>query len=61
MPRVVQILQVLIAIVIGFFLIRDMVLNGIGIFSHLWVIVSIVMTLLTELALFVIYKLIEDD
>lgn len=61
MPRFVQVLQLLIAIVIGFFLVRDTILHGIGIYSETWVIISVVSTLLLELALFVIYKLIEDD
>lgn len=61
MPRFVQVLQLLIAIVVGFFLVRDTVLHGIGIYSQTWVILTISTTLLLELALFVIYKLIEDD
>ncbi|MDG3088195.1 hypothetical protein P7F88_19805 [Vibrio hannami] len=61
MPRFVQVLQLLIAIVVGFFLVRDTILHGIGIYSQTWVILTISTTLLLELALFVIYKLIEDD
>ncbi|GLO61035.1 hypothetical protein MACH09_15430 [Vibrio sp. MACH09] len=61
MARFVQILQVIIAIVVGFYVARDLVLNGIAIFNQQWVVIAVVTTLLLELALFVIYKLIEDD
>jgi uncharacterized protein YacL len=61
MARFVQILQIIIAIVVGFFVVRDLILHGIAIFQQQWVMVSIVTTLLLELSLFVIYKLIEDD
>ncbi len=61
MTRFVQLLQLVIVIVVGFFLIKDVVLHGIGVFNQQWVIISVAVTLLLELALFVIYKLIEDD
>ncbi len=61
MTRFVQLLQLFIVIVVGFFLIKDVVLHGIGVFNQQWVIISVAVTLLLELALFVIYKLIEDD
>lgn len=61
MARFVQILQVLIAIIVGFYVVRDVILNGIGLFNQQWVVISVVTTLLLELSLFVIYKLIEDD
>lgn len=61
MARFVQILQLIIAIVVGFFVVRDTVLHGIAIFNEQWVMISVITTLLLELSLFVIYKLIEDD
>ncbi|MDV7102830.1 hypothetical protein R3X26_00245 [Vibrio sp. TH_r3] len=61
MPRFVQFLQIVIAIIVGFFVVRDLILHGIGVFSQQWVMISVVTTLLLELSLFVIYKLIEDD
>jgi len=61
MAKFVRVLQIVIAIVVGFFAIRDMILHGVGVFSQQWVMISIVTTLLLELALFVIYKLIEED
>jgi hypothetical protein len=61
MPRFVQFLQLLILVVVGFFLVKDFLLNGIGVFEQLWVIIAVAVTLLLELALLVIYKLIEDD
>ncbi len=61
MPRFIQILQIIIAVVVGFFVIKDMLLHGVGILSQEWVLISLVNTLLLELALFVIYKLIEND
>ena len=61
MTRFVQLLQLFIVIVVGFFLIKDVVLHGIGVLNQQWVIISVAVTLLLELALFVIYTLIEDD
>ncbi|WCE28331.1 hypothetical protein [Vibrio sp. SCSIO 43137] len=61
MPRFVQFLQLVIAVVVGFFVARDIVLNGIAIFNQHWVVIAVATTLLLELALLVIYKLIEDD
>lgn len=61
MPRFVQVLQIIVAIVIGGFLCYDLILNGIAIFQNQYVMITIVVTLLLELALFVIYKLIVDD
>ncbi|GAB7220194.1 hypothetical protein [Vibrio comitans] len=61
MPRFVQILQIIVAIVIGGFLCYDLILNGIAIFHEKYITITIVLTLLLELALFVIFKLIADD
>lgn len=64
MPRFVQILQILIAIVVGGYVGVQLVLHGIAIFtnaSDLFPIMTVVLALLLELALFVIYKLIEED
>ncbi|MFC1235728.1 hypothetical protein L3V77_07285 [Vibrio sp. DW001] len=61
MARFVQVLQLIIAVIVGFFVVKDMILQGIGVFNQQWVMISIVTTLLLELALFVIYKLVEED
>ncbi|MEZ9863068.1 hypothetical protein BCU83_05550 [Vibrio breoganii] len=61
MPRFVQILQIIVAVVIGGFLSYDLILNGIAIFHEKYITITIVLTLLLELALFVIFKLIADD
>ncbi|BCL69463.1 conserved hypothetical protein [Vibrio nigripulchritudo MADA3029] len=61
MPRFVKFLQILIAIVVGAIVGYDMILRGIAIFQETYVITTVVLTLLLELALFVIFKLIEDD
>ncbi|MDB1123775.1 hypothetical protein [Vibrio algarum] len=61
MARFVQVLQLIIAVIVGFFVVKDLILHGIGIFNQQWVMISIATTLLLEIALFVIYKLIEDD
>ncbi len=61
MPRFVKFLQILIAIVVGSILGYDIILRGIAIFLETYIIVTVVLTLLLELALLVIYKLIEDD
>lgn len=60
MPRFIQVLQIIIAVIVGFFVVRDLILHGIAIFNQQWVMISIVTTLLLELSLLVIYKLIED-
>jgi hypothetical protein len=61
MPRFIQILQILIAVVIGGFVCYDLILSGIAIFQDKYITITIAMTLLLELSLFVIYKLIADD
>jgi len=61
MPRFIQILQIIIAVVVGAFIGYDLVLHGISIFDVKYVTISCVLFVLLEIALFVIYKLIEDD
>jgi hypothetical protein len=61
MPKFIQFLQIVIAVVVGAFLSYDLILNGIAIFSQKYVTLTVALTLMLELALFVIYKLIEDD
>ncbi|EPF2927329.1 hypothetical protein ACSL9C_000157 [Vibrio navarrensis] len=61
MPRFIQILQIILAVVVGGFIGYDLILNGISIFNDKYVTVTCVLWLILEIALFVIYKLIEDD
>lgn len=61
MPRFVQFLQLVIAVVIAAFIGYDFFLNGISMFEDKYVTITCVLFGLLELALFVIYKLIEDD
>lgn len=61
MPRFIKILQLLVFIVVGCFVGYDLILHGISIFDDKYATISIILCLLLELALFVIYKLIEDD
>ncbi|MCJ2375236.1 hypothetical protein LNL84_00125 [Vibrio sp. ZSDZ34] len=61
MPRFIQILQIVIALVVGGFVGYDLVLHGISIFDGKYVTMSCVLVLLLEISLFVIYKLIEND
>ncbi|KOO03567.1 hypothetical protein [Vibrio nereis] len=61
MPRFVQILQLIILAVVGAFVGYDLILHGISIFDEKYVTITLVLALLVEIALFVIYKLIEDD
>ncbi|MGC9400988.1 MULTISPECIES: hypothetical protein [Vibrio] len=61
MPRFIQILQIAIAVVVGSFLGYDLILHGISIFDVKYVTITCVLFVMLELALFVIYKLIEDD
>ena len=61
MPRFIQILQTVLAVVIGSFVGYDLILHGISIFDEKYVAITCVLWLILEIALFVIYKLIEDD
>lgn len=61
MPRFIQILQVAVLLVVGFFVGYDLILNGISIFNEKYVTMTCALTVLLEIALFVIYKLIEED
>jgi hypothetical protein len=61
MPRFIQILQIVIALVVGGFVGYDLILHGISIFNEKYVTMSCVLVLLLEVSLFVIYKLIEND
>lgn len=61
MPRFIRILQMAIAIVVGIFLMYDLVLHGVSLFENKYVIISSALFVLLEISLFVIYKLIEDD
>ncbi|MCG9682537.1 hypothetical protein L1D31_08125 [Vibrio sp. Isolate23] len=61
MPRFIQILQLVIAAVIGVFVGYDLILHGISIFDQKYVMITCALFVLLEIALFVIYKLIEND
>ena len=61
MPRFIQILQIILAVVIGGFVGYDLILKGISIFDNKYVTITCALWLTAEIALFVIYKLIEDD
>ena len=61
MPRFIQILRIVLAVVIGSFVGYDLILHGISIFDEKYVTITCVLWLILEIALFVIYKLIEDD
>ncbi len=61
MTRFIKFLQILLAVVVGSFIGYDIVLRGISIFNEKYVVITTVLWLLVEIALFVIYKLIEDD
>lgn len=61
MPRFIKILQLIIAVMVAGFMIFDLIIHGISIASDKYFMLSLAMTLLLEIALFVIYKLIEED
>ncbi len=61
MPRFVQILQIVLAVVVGGFVGYDLILHGISIFDEKYVTISLALLAVVEIALFVIYKLIEED
>ncbi|PFG56408.1 hypothetical protein ATG66_2741 [Vibrio sp. ES.051] len=61
MPRFIQILQIILAVVVGGFVGYDLILHGISIFNGKYVTITCALWLMLEIALFVIYKLIEND
>ncbi|SDH10668.1 hypothetical protein SAMN04488136_10898 [Vibrio xiamenensis] len=61
MPRFIQILQIIFAVVVGVFVGYDLILHGISVFDDKYVTITCVLWAFLEIALFVIYKLIEDD
>lgn len=61
MPRFIQILQIILAVVVGGFVGYDLILHGISIFDEKYVTITCVLWFVLEIALFVIYKLIEED
>ncbi|XAW88565.1 hypothetical protein ABDK09_15880 [Vibrio sp. CDRSL-10 TSBA] len=61
MPRFIQILQIVIAVVVGALIGYDLILHGISIFDNKYVTTTCVLFVLLEIVLFVVYKLIEDD
>ncbi|MDF2154335.1 hypothetical protein [Vibrio sp. CAU 1672] len=61
MPRFIQLLQLILVVVIGAFVGYDLILHGISIFEEKYVTITCVLAVVLEIALFVIYKLIEDD
>lgn len=61
MLKFIKFLQLLILGIVAAFMIQSMVLHGIGVFAERYVIMSLILTALLELAIFIIYKLVEDD
>lgn len=61
MLKFIKFLQLFILVAVGGLIIQSIVLHGIGIFSERYVIMSLVLTAFLELAIFIIYKLVEDD
>ncbi|MDR9825586.1 hypothetical protein RCJ22_08225 [Vibrio sp. FNV 38] len=61
MPRFVQILQIIIALVVLAFVGYDLILHGVSIFNEKYVSITCALFVLLEITLFVIYKLIEED
>ncbi|QET59908.1 hypothetical protein FOB75_02655 [Vibrio parahaemolyticus] len=61
MPRFIQILQIILAVVVGGFVGYDLILHGISIFDEKYVTITCVLWFVLEIGLFVIYKLIEED
>ena len=55
MPRFIQILQIILAVVIGAFVGYDLILKGISIFDNKYVTITCALWLIAEIALFVIY------
>lgn len=61
MPRFVKFLQLLVLVLVGGFLGYTMLMKGVVVFQDPFALITIGLTVLLELALFVIYKLIEHD
>ncbi|GAL12190.1 hypothetical protein JCM19233_3182 [Vibrio astriarenae] len=54
-------MQIVIALVVLFFVGYDLILHGVSIFNEKYVTFTCGLFVLLEIALFVIYKLIEED
>ncbi|MDC0610711.1 hypothetical protein OAP63_08250 [Vibrio sp.] len=61
MIKFIKFLQIAFAVVVLAVLAYDVVLHGVTIFNQKYVILTSVLWVVLELALFVIFKLIEDD
>ncbi|SJL83163.1 hypothetical protein [Vibrio palustris] len=61
MSRFIRVLQWAVLIIFGALLAYDFLFVGLNIFQNKYVIVSTLLVLMLELALWVIYKLTEDD
>ncbi len=61
MARFIKILQIIIAVIVGAFTGYDLILHGISLFDNKFVTITLVLFTMLEIALFVIYKLIEED
>ncbi len=61
MTRFIKFLQFILAVVVGGFVGYDMVLRGVSIFNEKYIVITTVLWVMLEIALFVIYKLVEED
>ncbi|MFC3024025.1 hypothetical protein ACFODT_09315 [Vibrio zhugei] len=61
MSRFIRFLQWAVLIIFGGILTYDFLFSGLNIFQNKYVVISTVLALMLELALWVIYKLTEDD
>lgn len=61
MPKFVKFLQLLVLVLVAGFIGYTFFLQGVVIFQNPYVMITIALTVLLELALFVIFKLIEHD
>lgn len=61
MTRFIQFVQLAVLIIISAFIGYDLILHGISIFNDKYITIALVLAGLLEIALFVIYKLIEED
>lgn len=61
MSRFIRFLQWAVLSIFGGILTYDFLFSGLNIFQNKYVVISTVLALMLELALWVIYKLTEDD
>ncbi len=61
MLKFIKFIQLVILCVVAGFIIQSALLHGIGVFNDRYVIMSLILTALLELTIWIIYMLVKDD